>query len=162
MWRTIAAALLALGIALCAQAQTFVGAMSGSWWDASRPGEGQFITFETVGGRNVAYVAYFTYTPEGRATWHVGNADFVPGAASITVPLVTGSGAQFGSSFKSADVRTTSAGTATLETLRRARALEALRAIRFDAKRRGIDRMSAKAIGEVVAKARRARSRRVA
>jgi hypothetical protein len=37
---------------------------------------GQFITFETVGGRNVAYVAYFTYTPEGRATWHVGNADY--------------------------------------------------------------------------------------
>lgn len=115
MKRIIATALLALGTAFSAAAQTFVGAMSGSWWDSSRPGEGQFITFETVAGRNVAYLAYFTYTAEGRATWHVGNADYSPGASSIAIPLVTGSGAQFGPGFRSTDVRTTPAGTATLE-----------------------------------------------
>lgn len=115
MKRIFATALLALGTAFSALAQTFVGAMSGSWWDSSRPGEGQFITFETVAGRNVAYLAYFTYTADGRATWHVGNADYSPGASSVTIPLVTGSGAQFGPGFRSADVRTTPAGTATLE-----------------------------------------------
>jgi cytochrome c peroxidase len=102
-------------VAGSAAAQTFSGAMSGSWWDAARPGEGQFITFETAGARNVAYLAYFTYSADGRATWHVGNVDFTPGAATIAVPLVTGSGARFGAGFSTADVRTAPAGTATLE-----------------------------------------------
>lgn len=115
MRRFILAALLALAAAMPAAAQTFTGAMSGSWWDASRPGEGQFITFETVGGRNSVYLAYFTYTADGRATWHVGNVDYAAGAASIAIPLITGSGPQFGASFRSSDVRTAAAGTATLE-----------------------------------------------
>ena len=50
----------------------------------------------------------------------------------------------------------------TLETLRRARALEALRAIRLDAQRRGIARMSAGDIDAIIAKTRKARSRRAA
>src|SRR5690242_10434790 len=67
--RLLVAAALLLLTALPAAAQGFVGAMSGSWWDPSRGGEGQYIAFETVGGRNVAYLAYFTYNAEGRATW---------------------------------------------------------------------------------------------
>jgi predicted alpha/beta superfamily hydrolase len=113
--RFVLAAVLFFAGALPAIAQTFAGAMSGSWWDASRSGEGQFITFESAGTRNVAYVAYFTYTPDGRATWHVGNADYTPGAMSISIPLVTGSGARFGSAFSANDVQVTPAGTATLE-----------------------------------------------
>ena len=50
----------------------------------------------------------------------------------------------------------------TIETLRRARALEALRAIRSDALRRGNSRMAAGAIDAVIAKTRKARSRRLA
>lgn len=50
----------------------------------------------------------------------------------------------------------------TIETLRRARALEALRAIRLDAQRRNRTRMSAAAIDAVIAKTRKARSRRAA
>lgn len=50
----------------------------------------------------------------------------------------------------------------TIETLRRARALEAIRAIRSDAQQRGMGRMSAKAIDAVIAKTRKARSRRAA
>jgi predicted alpha/beta superfamily hydrolase len=115
MRRTLLAAFLALCAAFPAVAQTFTGAMSGSWWDASRPGEGQFITFEAVAGRNSVYLAYFTYTADGRATWHVGNVDYAPGAASITIPLITGSGPRFGTGFNSGDVRTSAAGTATLE-----------------------------------------------
>jgi predicted alpha/beta superfamily hydrolase len=115
MRRILLAAFLALCAAFPAAAQTFVGAMSGSWWDASRPGEGQFITFETVAGRNSVYLAYFTYTADGRATWHVGNVDYAPGAASIAIPLITGSGPRFGAGFNSGDVQTSAAGTATLE-----------------------------------------------
>jgi len=50
----------------------------------------------------------------------------------------------------------------TIETLRRARALEALRAIRLEAQRRGKTRMSATAIDNVIAKTRKARPRRAA
>lgn len=50
----------------------------------------------------------------------------------------------------------------TLETLRRARALEALRAIRADAQRRGTSRMPARDIEAVIAKTRRERGRRSA
>ena len=113
--RFVVAALLFAGASLSAIAQTFTGAMSGAWWDASRGGEGQFITFESAGTRNVAYVAYFTYTADGRPTWHVGNVDYAAGATSISIPLVTGSGARFGTVFNAGDVHTTPAGTATLE-----------------------------------------------
>ena len=111
----LAAVLFFVSAGLPAIAQTFTGAMSGSWWDASRGGEGQFITFETVGTRNVAYLAYFTYTADGRATWHVGSVDYTPGAASVAIPLVTGSGARFGSAFNTNEVQVAPAGTATLE-----------------------------------------------
>ena len=115
--RRLARALFALLIAVAgsAAAQTFGGLMSGAWWDASRAGEGQFISFETVGTRNVVYLAYFTYTANGAATWHVGNADYTPGAASIQIPVVTGSGARFGAAFRATDARFDSSGTVTLE-----------------------------------------------
>ncbi|MDH5266028.1 MAG: glycoside hydrolase, partial [Betaproteobacteria bacterium] len=116
--RTLVAITLAILAALAAVpalAQGFTGLMSGSWWDASRAGEGQFITFEAVGTRNVAYLAYFTYTPDGVATWHVGNVDYAPGATSLAIPLVTGSGPRFGPAFRPSDLATASAGTATLE-----------------------------------------------
>jgi antitoxin (DNA-binding transcriptional repressor) of toxin-antitoxin stability system len=47
----------------------------------------------------------------------------------------------------------------TLETLRRARALEALRTIRQESRRRGLARMSTRDIDAVIAKTRKARSR---
>jgi hypothetical protein len=108
-------AIVAAGSMAPAFAQTFSGLMSGSWWDASRAGEGQFITFESAGARNVAYLAYFTYTADGAASWHVGSADYQPGTASIAIPLVTGAGPRFGTAYRPADLTTSSAGTATLE-----------------------------------------------
>jgi PHD/YefM family antitoxin component YafN of YafNO toxin-antitoxin module len=48
----------------------------------------------------------------------------------------------------------------TLETLRRARALEALRAVRSDARRRSLALLSASGIDAIVRKSRKARARR--
>jgi antitoxin (DNA-binding transcriptional repressor) of toxin-antitoxin stability system len=48
----------------------------------------------------------------------------------------------------------------TLETLRRARGLEALRAIRRESRERGLDRLGASDIDAIVARARRARTPR--
>lgn len=47
----------------------------------------------------------------------------------------------------------------TLETLRRARALEALRAIRQEGRRKGLTRMSPRDIDAIIAKSRKERSR---
>ena len=46
----------------------------------------------------------------------------------------------------------------TLETLRRARGLEALRAIRRESRERGLDKLSTSDVDTIVAKARRARA----
>lgn len=48
----------------------------------------------------------------------------------------------------------------TLEMLRRARALEAVRALREHSRRRGVDRLTVGAIDAVIAKTRKARARR--
>jgi hypothetical protein len=48
----------------------------------------------------------------------------------------------------------------TLETVRRARALSALREIRADAKKRGLDRMSGREIDAIIARTRKGRTRR--
>jgi len=107
-------ALAAVALSPAAPAQTFDGSMSGHWWNPARNREGQFITFESVNGRNVAFLAYFTYGAGGAATWYVGNADYAAGAATITLPLVTGSGGRFGADYRPEDVTITPAGTATL------------------------------------------------
>src|SRR5688572_12521519 len=101
---------LACGVA-AAQTQTFTGVLSGSWWDPARSGEGQLITFETVGMRNVVFFAWFTYNSTGQASWLVGNVDYTPGATSITIPVFTASGARFGNDFRSGDAQTTPMGT---------------------------------------------------
>ena len=96
-------------------ADTFRGPMTGTWWNATRGGEGQLIAFETVGARNVAFFAYFTYTASGEPTWLIGNTDYRPGAASVSIPLIRGSGARFGAAFRAEDVRIASAGTAVVD-----------------------------------------------
>jgi len=48
----------------------------------------------------------------------------------------------------------------TMETVRRARALQAVKKMRADARARGLDRLSLKQIDAIVAKSRKARRRR--
>jgi PHD/YefM family antitoxin component YafN of YafNO toxin-antitoxin module len=48
----------------------------------------------------------------------------------------------------------------TMETVRRARALQAVRKMRADAKARGLDRLSSKQIDAIIARSRKARRRR--
>ena len=100
--------------ALPVAAQTFEGAMSGHWWNPAREREGHFIAFESVNGRRVAFLAYFTYGAGGAATWYAGNADYTAGSTSITMPMVAGSGGRFGPDYRPGDVTISPAGTATL------------------------------------------------
>lgn len=114
-WLGLFGLLAGLALSPAVLAATFTGSMSGTWFDASRSGEGQLISFESVGTRNLVVIAYFTYDNERRATWLGGNADFLANATSVTVPLARGSGALFGANFLSSDVVITPAGSATLE-----------------------------------------------
>ncbi|MCC5865794.1 MAG: hypothetical protein JJU31_11785 [Wenzhouxiangella sp.] len=96
-------------------AQSFNGGMTGSWWDPARGGEGQFLSFERVGDRDVAVLAYFTYDDEGRARWLVGDANFSPGATVLEFSMLSGRGPRFGAGFRSEDVVISPAGSIRLE-----------------------------------------------
>ncbi len=92
----------------------FQGHHSGSWWHPGRDGEGQFLSFEQVGDRRVAVLAWFTYDDHGAPRWLVGAADYAPGAASVEVPLFSGRGGRLGVGFRSSAVQLLEAGRATL------------------------------------------------
>ncbi|HRQ64950.1 MAG TPA: cytochrome c peroxidase [Xanthomonadaceae bacterium] len=98
-------------------ASTFIGSLSGGWWDPERSGEGTFIAFERVGERRVASLFYFTYDDQGQPGWLVGNIDYGADATRIEIPLIKGSGARFGEAFDTADVRIDLAGRATIENM---------------------------------------------
>ena len=97
------------------RAESFDGRFSGSWWTPGRDGEGQLLSFERVGERRVAVLAWFTYDGAGRPRWLVGSADYAPGSSAIDVPLVSGRGARFGVDFRSEAVRLEDAGRARIE-----------------------------------------------
>jgi cytochrome c peroxidase len=109
-------ALLVLASASAA-AQSFNGGLTGAWWDPARGGEGQFLSFESVGDRDVAVLAYFTYDDEGRARWLVGDANFTPGQTVLEFSMLTGRGPRFGVGFRSEDVIISQVGSIRLEVL---------------------------------------------
>ena len=92
------------------RADGFTGALSGSWWNPARNGEGQFISIQRSGDRRIAIVAYFTYDDQGRPDWMVGNVDFSPGAVELDIPMLSARDARFGAGFDPADVAIEDAG----------------------------------------------------
>ncbi|TVQ37634.1 MAG: hypothetical protein EA370_06750 [Wenzhouxiangella sp.] len=102
-------AIILLLSANMAWASSFTGAMSGSWWNPERGGEGQFISFEQVGPRLVVILAYFTYDDGGQAEWIVGTADFEPGSEHISITMLKARGPSFGVGFSPEQVELTEA-----------------------------------------------------
>lgn len=92
------------------------GNLSGSYYDAARPGEGLFIEIGQVGERRVLFVSWYTYF-QGVQRWIIGNVDFPPGATNVTVPLLITAGTSFGSQFNPADVQYIPWGSATFRFL---------------------------------------------
>jgi hypothetical protein len=54
------------------------GALSGSWYDSNRPGQGLMLEFGLVGTRRVAFVSWYTQINDQQA-WIVGNHDYYAG-----------------------------------------------------------------------------------
>ncbi|MCB1608159.1 MAG: hypothetical protein KDI71_14415 [Xanthomonadales bacterium] len=92
------------------------GNLSGSYYDAARPGEGLFIEIGQVGDRRVLFVSWYTYF-QGMQRWIIGNVDFPAGATSVTVPLQITAGTGFGTQFNPANVQYIPWGSATFRFL---------------------------------------------
>lgn len=90
------------------------GRLSGSYFAASRNGEGVMVEVGRVGARRVLFLAWFTYF-QGQQRYFVGSIDLAAGATSAVVPLVLTSGGQFGSAFDPALVTFTPWGSATVD-----------------------------------------------
>jgi hypothetical protein len=79
------------------------GHLSGAWWNPTRAGEGVLVDVASAGGRTVVFIAWFTYIAGGQQ-WIAGNVDLQTGDRQATLPLIRGTGAQFGADFNPADV----------------------------------------------------------
>lgn len=62
------------------------GRLSGSWYDPAHPGEGIFLEVGEQGERFV-FLSWFTYAPDGRAYWIIGQAAVPADARTVTVPM---------------------------------------------------------------------------
>ena len=119
MRRALAALLLALPLWCLAGEDPPVeipitGSLGGAWWDPERAGEGVTVDVaRTDDGRTVLFIAWFTYL-DGGQQWIAGNVDLTDGATVAVLPLVRGTGAQFGAAFDPADVTLAPWGEATV------------------------------------------------
>jgi hypothetical protein len=102
---------LHLGLGLAAN---ITGSLSGSYYAATRTGEGVQVEIGRIGSRRVLFLTWYTYF-QGQQRWIVGSADLSAGATVVTVPLFVTTGGQFGSGFNPAQVSMSSWGSATLE-----------------------------------------------
>lgn len=81
---------------------TMQGAMTGSWFDSSRNGEGFVFEFGKTDSTNMATVYWFTHR-NGSPYWMIGTAPY-QGDDSMTVELLEVSGTGFGEQFLSDDL----------------------------------------------------------
>lgn len=74
------------------------GALSGAWYNPLRAGEGVLVDVAQVEGRTVLFIAWFTYL-DGQQQWIAGNVDLGLGDREATLPLIRGTGGDFGAAF---------------------------------------------------------------
>jgi hypothetical protein len=94
------------------QAQPNFTALSGSWYDPARSGEG--ISFTLMPDRSSAML-FYTYTPTGEQAWFAAQGRF--DGNRVSTNLLRPVGARYGDAFNSANVRVEPMGTVTLEFL---------------------------------------------
>jgi len=88
--------------------------MGGLYYDPNREGEGWQLTFGTSNSQPTLVAAWYTYE-NGRQLWLMGGASLDPVNTSVTLPLFSTNGANFGPAFKSSDVTKTAWGNAILQ-----------------------------------------------
>lgn len=88
-----------------ALALEITGYQAGSWYDTAHGGEGiLFDVGERADGTRFAFFAWFTYAPDGRPTWIIGNVDVPLGVRTIQIPAFHFSGGGFAGNFNPANI----------------------------------------------------------
>lgn len=98
----VGASVLARVQALAAGVLPIGPEFTGVWMDRGRSGEGLSLQIDAAG---TLVVQWNTYDNQRRQMWLVGSAKVQPDG-SVTVPLITTSGARFGENFDAAEVQT--------------------------------------------------------
>jgi hypothetical protein len=81
------------------------GYTTGTYFDPARSGEGLFWEVaERSDGTRFAFFSWFTYAPDGRPTWIIGNVDVPAGARTIQIPAFHFSGGRFAGDFNPANI----------------------------------------------------------
>ncbi len=106
----VATAVLRRVQALASGALPIGAEFTGVWMDRARSGEGLSLQVDAAG---TVVVQWNTYDNQRRQMWLVGTARANPDG-SLTVPLMSTSGARFGALFTPADVQTHAFGTLSL------------------------------------------------
>jgi hypothetical protein len=96
------------------QSKDLQGALSGSWYDPDRSGEGFVLEFASTSSGAVATAYWFTHR-EGQPYWLIGSTGYTPGDESITFDLLEVSGANFGPEFDPDDVQAENWGALSIE-----------------------------------------------
>lgn len=89
------------------------GGLSGTYYSATRSGEGVLVDFGQVGTQPIVFLSWYTYGT-GSQLWLVGSNSFVASQSAVTVELIKTSGASFGDAFRPQDVIRTPWGVVTL------------------------------------------------
>jgi hypothetical protein len=81
------------------------GYTTGTYFDPTRSGEGLFWEVAERGdGTRFAFFSWFTYAPDGRPTWIIGNVDVPAGVRTIQIPAFHFSGGGFAGNFNPANI----------------------------------------------------------
>jgi acetyl esterase/lipase len=72
---------------------------AGSYWDATRSGEGIMVDVAEISGAPVLFVAWYTYDTSGNPVYLVGSTTYVPSSQRATMLMVRTFGTRFGSGF---------------------------------------------------------------
>lgn len=90
------------------------GALSGSWYDPDRSGEGLVLEFGASGQRTMVTIYWFTYL-DNRQYWLIGTEEYDAGDSSVTVDLYEVSANGFGDDFDPETVEQRYFGSMSLE-----------------------------------------------
>lgn len=89
-----------------ARALEINGYTTGTYFDPQRSGEGLFWEVaERPDGTRFAFFSWFTYAPDGRPAWIIGNADVAVDARTLTVATFHFSGGGFAGDFTTVERR---------------------------------------------------------
>lgn len=88
--------------------------LTGTWWDASRAGEGFVLEFGFSNGSLTLFATFYSYDSIGNQVYLTG-AGPAPSGTTVTIDVLITDGAMWGDAFRPEDVNRTMWGTATFD-----------------------------------------------